>query len=117
MCMRVREPCLERLCLLQVLFLSKNSLRSTQGLEQFPHARVLSLADNLLGDWGDVSRLASCCPALEALSMEGNPLSSMPSYRYDQHSSRLLGLGRCWAIFYASLTHYTGHTRNPCMHA
>lgn len=65
----------------QVLFLSKNSLSSVHGLEQFAQVRVLSLADNLLAEWLEVSRLGSACPALEALSLDGNPLASMPSYR------------------------------------
>ena len=68
----------------QAVYLSKNSLRSLLGLEQFRAVRSLSLADNLLARWEDLSPLIQpdAFPALEALSLEGNPLSTLPNYRY-----------------------------------
>ncbi|KAG2451177.1 hypothetical protein HYH02_003784 [Chlamydomonas schloesseri] len=65
----------------QVLYLSKNSLTSVSGLEQFEGLRVLGLADNLLAEPGQVEALAAACPRLEALSLEGNPLAMVPHYR------------------------------------
>lgn len=67
---------------LQVVFLSKNSLTTADGVQQFSQVRVLSLADNLLSHMADVTAtLATGCPHLEALSLEGNPLESYPHYR------------------------------------
>ncbi len=40
----------------QVVYLSKNSLTSLSGLEQFGSLRVLGLADNLLADMEQVGR-------------------------------------------------------------
>ncbi|EFJ41501.1 hypothetical protein VOLCADRAFT_98490 [Volvox carteri f. nagariensis] len=65
----------------QVVFLSKNSLTSVAGLEQFRQLRVLGLADNLLADPEQLEMLASACPGLEALSLEGNPIAYVPYYR------------------------------------
>ncbi|GIL82713.1 hypothetical protein Vretifemale_11546, partial [Volvox reticuliferus] len=65
----------------QVVFLSKNSLTTVAGLEQFKQLRVLGLADNLLTDPEQLDALAAACPGLEALSLEGNPISYVPHYR------------------------------------
>ncbi|GLC68628.1 hypothetical protein PLESTF_000716600 [Pleodorina starrii] len=65
----------------QVVFLSKNSLTSVAGLEQFRGLRVLGLADNLLADPDQLEALAAACPGLEALSLEGNPIAYVPYYR------------------------------------
>lgn len=65
----------------QVVYLSKNSLASTRGLEQFLHVRVLSLAENLLAEWDEVAHLGLSCRGLDAVSLDGNPLAFMPSYR------------------------------------
>ncbi|GLI67412.1 hypothetical protein VaNZ11_011607 [Volvox africanus] len=65
----------------QVVFLSKNSLTTVAGLEQFKQLRVLGLADNLLTDPEHLDALAAACPGLEALSLEGNPIAYVPHYR------------------------------------
>ncbi|GIL55169.1 hypothetical protein Vafri_10769 [Volvox africanus] len=65
----------------QVVFLSKNSLTTVAGLEQFKQLRVLGLADNLLTDPEQLDALAAACPGLEALSLEGNPIAYVPHYR------------------------------------
>ncbi|KAG1666911.1 hypothetical protein FOA52_005971 [Chlamydomonas sp. UWO 241] len=65
----------------QVVYLSKNSLRSLAGIGQFRAARSVSLADNLVGDWDSLEPLAVGCPLLESLTLEGNPLAGMPYYR------------------------------------
>ena len=65
----------------QSVFLSKNSLTSLQGIQQFRAARTVSLADNLLASLDDLAPLALGCPSLENLSLEGNPLSMLPNYR------------------------------------
>lgn len=63
------------------MLLSRNSLTSLQGIQQFAAARTVSLAANLLESYDDLAPLIRCCPALEALSLEGNPLSALPNYR------------------------------------
>ncbi len=65
----------------QLVYLSKNSLRSLQGIQQFRRARSVSLSDNLLGRWEDLLPLVEGCPELESLGLEGNPLSQLPFYR------------------------------------
>lgn len=47
-----------------VVYLSSNSLRSLDGIGQFPGLRVLSLANNLLGQVEDLHALRAC-PSLE----------------------------------------------------
>lgn len=66
---------------MQILFLSKNSLTSLEGVQQFPCARVISLSDNLLPNAASLRPLAEGCPALETLTLEGNPLAALPNYR------------------------------------
>ncbi|KAL4442948.1 hypothetical protein ABPG77_008439 [Micractinium sp. CCAP 211/92] len=63
------------------LYLSKNSLRSLAGVEQFRELRALSVADNLLADFDCLAPLASAGIALEAASFEGNPMADLPNYR------------------------------------
>eukprot|EP00891_Asterochloris_glomerata_P002602 jgi/Astpho2/2602/Aster-x0109 len=67
----------------RVLYLSKNSLRTLHGLQQFACLRVLSAGDNLLDSFEELVWLKpprGACQ-LEALSLEGNPLSRLPNYR------------------------------------
>lgn len=66
---------------LKVVYLSKNSLSSVAGLEQFRQLRVLGLADNLIADPEQLEALAAACQGLEALSLEGNPIAYVPHYR------------------------------------
>ena len=75
------------LCLLQTLYLSKNVLKSLDGVEQFAQLRALSAADNLLPDTASLQPLAQL--GLVAASFEGNPLADLPLYR--QHAIVLLG--------------------------
>lgn len=66
-----------------MLYLSKNSLRTLHGLQQFACLRVLSAGDNLLDSFEELVWLKpprGACQ-LEALSLEGNPLSRLPNYR------------------------------------
>ncbi|GJE87126.1 RNI-like protein [Phanerochaete sordida] len=71
---------------LQRLILSSNHLTTIDpcpdgqppGIAQLKH---LSLAANSLTDWGDLDRLYTWCPALESLTIAGNPLSSDPHLR------------------------------------
>ena len=66
-----------------MLYFSKNSLRTLHGLQQFACLRVLSVGDNLLDSFEELVWLqpprGTC--QLEALSLEGNPLSRLPNYR------------------------------------
>ncbi len=65
----------------QKLYLSKNSLRSLAGVEQFRELRALSVADNLLADFDCLAPLAAAGIALEAAFFEGNPMADLPNYR------------------------------------
>ena len=61
--------------------MSKNLLTDLHGIEQFSSVRSLALADNLLSEFEQLEPLQSLTATLEALSLEGNPLSRLPNYR------------------------------------
>lgn len=63
-----------------VLYISRNSLASLEGVQQFGGLRVLSAAENLLASLAAVTPLRHC-QELEVLALEGNPLTAMPNYR------------------------------------
>lgn len=65
----------------QVVYLSKNRLRSLVGLQHFAGLQRLSVADNSLQGVEDLEPLA-CCSQLTTLNLEGNPMCRMPFYRY-----------------------------------
>lgn len=73
----------------QTLYVSKNSLRSLAGVEQFRGLRALSAADNELGDLECLRALPAAGIALEAASFEGNPMADLPNYR--AHAIATLG--------------------------
>ncbi|WIA22151.1 hypothetical protein OEZ85_004487 [Tetradesmus obliquus] len=64
----------------EVIYLSRNSLRSLAGIQQFPFLRVLSASDNLLEDIEQLQVLEAC-PNLQVASFERNPLACLPNYR------------------------------------
>lgn len=64
----------------RTLYLSKNSLRRLDGIEQFRSLRVLSAKDNLIDDYSELSLLRGL-PLLESASFEGNPMTQLPYYR------------------------------------
>ena len=68
---------------LQTLYLSKNCLRSLQGIQQFAALVTLALADNLVDSFDQLEFLlmASQGHTLRALSLEGNPIARLPNYR------------------------------------
>lgn len=65
----------------EVVYLSNNSISSLEGVAQFRDVRTLSLANNLVGEPEQLAVLASACPSLTTLSLEGNPIASHPRYR------------------------------------
>lgn len=73
----------------QTLYVSKNSLRSLAGVEQFLELRALSAADNLLADLDELRRLPAAGIVLEAACFEGNPIAALPNYR--AHAIHTLG--------------------------
>ncbi len=66
-----RPACLPALP--QTLYVSKNSLRSLQGVEQFRGLRALSAADNALGDLDALRLLPAAGIQLEAASFVSLP--------------------------------------------
>lgn len=68
---------------MQTLYLSKNCLRSLQGIQQFGALVTLALADNLIDSFDQLGFLlmASQGHTLRALSLEGNPIARLPHYR------------------------------------
>lgn len=68
---------------MQTLYLSKNCLRSLQGIQQFSSLVTLALADNLVDSFDqlDFLLIASQGHTLMALSLEGNPIARLPNYR------------------------------------
>jgi Leucine-rich repeat (LRR) protein len=65
----------------QTLYISRNSLESLDGLQQFPQLRVLSAGDNCISDLDQLALLKRACPVLEAANFEGNPISQLPHFR------------------------------------
>jgi hypothetical protein len=65
----------------ETVYLSQNNLRSLQGIQQFPHLRVLSAADNMLKDMSALSALAAVGSSLKVASFERNPVTHLPNYR------------------------------------
>jgi Leucine-rich repeat (LRR) protein len=65
----------------EILFLSNNSLRTVQGIQQFRSARVISLTNNVIDSFDEVDVLAAACPSLEVLALQGNPIATHPRYR------------------------------------
>ena len=68
---------------MQTLYLSKNCMRSLQGVQQFSALVTLALADNLIDSFDQLEFLlmASQGHTLRALSLEGNPIARLPNYR------------------------------------
>jgi hypothetical protein len=66
---------------LQVLYLSRNNLKTLDNIQQFTNLRAFSVADNLLPSFSSVAPLQELT-ALEAVSLEGNPLTDLPNYRH-----------------------------------
>lgn len=65
----------------QTLYISKNSLSSLAGIEQFPFLRALSAADNALSDLKCLRALPAAGIQLEAACFQGNPFAELPNYR------------------------------------
>lgn len=65
----------------EVVYISRNNLRTLQGLEQFSQLRVLSASDNLFEDISQLQILQDACPGLQVVSFERNPLVHLPNYR------------------------------------
>ncbi|KAL3153975.1 hypothetical protein ABBQ32_013531 [Trebouxia sp. C0010 RCD-2024] len=67
----------------KTLYLSKNCLRSLQGIQQFSSVVTLALADNLIDCFDQLEFLlmANEGRGLRALSLEGNPVARLPNYR------------------------------------
>ena len=63
---------------LQRLILSSNRFSNIDQRQDsnvvFEHLKHLSLASNGLGSWTDIDKLSAWCPALESLTLAGNPL-------------------------------------------
>lgn len=77
--------------MLQTLYLSKNCIKSLDGISNFKQLRVLSLADNVIDDFEALDALKEPGLGLEAASFEGNPIARLPNYRA-QVIARLQGL-------------------------
>lgn len=69
------------------VFLSKNSLTTLRGLDQFADVRVLSLANNLVADLEEILVLRSCTH-LRVLNLQENPVAWLPYYRW--HALQML---------------------------
>ena len=86
----------------QTLYLSKNSLRNLDGIQQFTSLKALSVADNQLGDLAVLGALRSAGIALEAANFEGNPIADLPNYRahvLEQLGHSVQVAATVWRIF------------------
>eukprot|EP00192_Tetraselmis_astigmatica_P001879 CAMPEP_0117686410 /NCGR_PEP_ID=MMETSP0804-20121206/22430_1 /TAXON_ID=1074897 /ORGANISM="Tetraselmis astigmatica, Strain CCMP880" /LENGTH=1642 /DNA_ID=CAMNT_0005498091 /DNA_START=310 /DNA_END=5238 /DNA_ORIENTATION=- len=66
---------------IKALYLSNNRIRHLGRIGQFSNLHSLSLANNDITDIRELDLVAAACPKLEALMLEGNPISSAPIYR------------------------------------
>ena len=64
------------------LFLAQNYITSLAGLAQFAQLQHLSLSYNALADLGELRHLRPLANSLQALALDGNPLSQHPAYRH-----------------------------------
>lgn len=63
-----------------LLYISRNNLTTLDGIQQFAQLRVVSAGDNLMGSTAALAPFRHC-PWIEVVTLEGNPLCSMPNYR------------------------------------
>ena len=68
---------------MQTVYLSKNYLRSLQGIQQFTALVTLALADNLIDSFDELEHLVLPRQPrrIKVLSLEGNPIARLPNYR------------------------------------
>ena len=69
------------------VYLSKNSLSTLAGIEQFSDLRVLSLSNNLIADLDELRALQPCSH-LRVLNLQENPVAWLPYYRW--HALQML---------------------------
>ena len=69
------------------VYLSKNSLTTLGGIQQFSDVRVLSLSNNLVADLEEI-RVLQSCPHLRVLNLQENPVAWLPYYRW--HALQML---------------------------
>ena len=65
---------------IKVLYISNNSLKSLNGIDQFSQLKSISCANNNIKFLGDLKYL-SACHCLEKVSFLGNIVTAMPYYR------------------------------------
>ena len=65
----------------QRLYLSQNYISSLSGITQFNNLQHLSISFNSINEMHELQYLAHLAPTLQSLSLEGNPICSIPAYK------------------------------------
>jgi len=65
----------------RTLYLSHNALRSLAGLAQFPALQQLALSHNHVAELAQLRHLRPVSSRLHTLSLDGNPVATVPLYR------------------------------------
>jgi hypothetical protein len=65
----------------RTLYLSHNALRSLAGLAQFPALQQLALSHNHIAELAQLRHLRPVSKRLHTLSLDGNPVATLPLYR------------------------------------
>ena len=66
---------------MRTLYLSHNALRSLAGLAQFPALQQLALSHNHVAELAQLRHLRPVSSRLHTLSLDGNPVATVPLYR------------------------------------
>lgn len=67
---------------LETLILSFNMIKRVEGLENNNKLKKLELSNNLIYRESDLKTLSHCCPELEELNFNFNPIIEVKDYRY-----------------------------------
>eukprot|EP00939_MAST-03C_sp_MAST-3C-sp1_P002775 g2775.t1 len=65
----------------KTIYLSRNRIRTLEGISQFRSLRTLSVSDNFIFDYEAIAPL-SAIRTIRTLNLEGNPINRRPHYRH-----------------------------------
>ncbi|KAK2962409.1 hypothetical protein BLNAU_2652 [Blattamonas nauphoetae] len=74
------DPVPEEYQAAELIYLSNNCLTSLNGISQFTHVQTLSVSNNKIATFHDLSELSQC-RQLKKLTLQHNPVAQLPNYR------------------------------------